>query len=160
DTVAPTIAVTAPPAGLAANQNVTITGQVTDDRSGVASLLAALDGGNFAAVNLGGGAFGFATALPLDHTADGPHTEHLQATDHAGNVSFFDVSFTLDTVAPAIAVASPPSGLVTNGNFTLTGQATDDRSGVAHVAEQLDGGAFVPVAFDGSGNFSLATTLA
>src|SRR5262249_23080309 len=103
DTVAPTTAVTAPAPGLVTYQNVTVAGQVTDGGSGVASLQAALDGGAFAAVGLGaGGAFNFATALPLDHTADGPHTAHLKAADRAGNVSFFDVLFTLDTVSPTV----------------------------------------------------------
>ena len=53
----------------------------------MASLQTALDGGPFGGVSLGsGGAFNFATALPLDHTADGSHTAHLKATDKAGNV--------------------------------------------------------------------------
>src|SRR5207248_1842966 len=113
DTVPPTIAVASPTPGLITNQNFIIAGQTTDDRAGVASLQAALDNGAFADLSLGtGGAFNFATALPLDHTADGPHTEHLKATDKAGNVSLVDVAFTLDTVSPAIIVTAPAPGVV------------------------------------------------
>src|SRR5207248_961574 len=102
------------------------TGRVTDGGSGVASLQAALDGGAFVPVGLdGSGNFGFPNALPLDHTADGPHTEHLKATDRAGNVSLFDVSFTLDTIAPTIHVTGPAAGLVTNQNVTITGDVAD-----------------------------------
>jgi RHS repeat-associated protein len=159
DTVAPSINITSP-LNQTTNHNVTITGQVTDDRSGVASLQAALDGGSFAAVNRNSdGTFSLTTALPLDHTADGPHTEHLRATDRAGNVSTSDVSFTLDTVSPAVSVTSPAPGLVTNRDVTITGQATDDRSGVVSLEELLDSGAFAVVSIDANGNFSLPTGL-
>src|SRR5262249_20957977 len=129
DTVPPAIAVTAPAAGALTNQNVTIIGQVTDDRSGVASLQAALDGGGFTTVGVGsGGAFSLVTPLPLDHTADGVHAEHFKALDKAGNVSFFDLSFTLDTASPTITVTSPLPNLATNQNIAISGQVSDDRS--------------------------------
>lgn len=160
DTVAPTIAVSSPAAGTVTNHNLTIVGQATDDRSGIATLQAALDGGAFAPVSFGaGGSFNFATALPLDHTADGTHTEHLKATDNAGNVSFFDVAFTLDTVTPTVAVTRPPAATVTNDNPTIAGQATDDRSGIASLQAALDGGAFAPVSLGAGGSFHFATAL-
>jgi hypothetical protein len=161
DTVSPTIDVFSPPPNLITNQNVTITGQVTDGGSGVASLQAALDNGTLAPVSLGsGGSFSFAINLSLNGTADGPHTEHLKATDNAGNVSTLDVTFTLDTVPPTITVSSPAPGLVTNHNVTITGQVTDDRSGVASLQAALDNGAFTTVTVGSGGAFSLATALA
>ena len=87
-------------------------------------------GGAFAPLNFGtGGLFSFVTSLPLNHTADGLHSEHLKATDNAGNVSFFDVSFTLDTVTPTIAVTSPAPALVTNQNVTIAGETVSDTIG-------------------------------
>src|SRR5262249_11399017 len=128
DTVSPVITVTSPASNLFTNQNVTVSGQVTDDRSGVASLQAALDGGAYVPIPFDPqGSFSFLTSLPLDHTADGPHTEQLQATDRAGNVSFATVSFSLDTVPPAITVGNPTPNLVTNQNVLVSGQVTDDR---------------------------------
>src|SRR5262249_50409909 len=73
DVAAPVITVAAPTPGLATNQNITVMGTVTDDYTGVGSFQAALDGGAYAAVSLASaGAFNFATALPLNHSADGP----------------------------------------------------------------------------------------
>src|SRR5262249_7830875 len=136
------------------------TGRVRADRAGEAALQAALDGGSYAPMNLNGdGTFSFATTLPLDHSADGPHTEHLRATDRAGNVSFFDVSFTLDTVSPLVAVSTPAPGLVTNQNIALTGQVTDDRSGVASLQAALDGATFGAVSLSGEGALRSATRL-
>jgi RHS repeat-associated protein len=160
DTVAPTISVTSPAQGVVTNQNVTVAGQVTDAVSGVASLQAALDNGSFSAVTLGsGGSFSFVTTLPLDGTADGSHTEHLKATDNAGNVSTFAVSFTLDTVAPIITVTSPAQGVVTNQNVTIAGQVTDTLSGVASLQAALDNGSFGAVTLGSGGSFSFVTTL-
>jgi RHS repeat-associated protein len=161
DTVPPVITVTSPTPNTVTNQNVTVAGQVTDDRSGVASLQAELDGGTFVPVILGsGGSFSISTNLAVDHSADGPHTEHLKATDNAGNVSTLDVSFTLDTVPPVITVTSPPANTVTNQNVTVAGQVTDNGSGVASLQAALDGGAFAPLTLGSGGSFSFLTTLA
>src|SRR5262249_39087098 len=106
------------------------------------------------------GNFSLTTALPLDHYADGLHTVHLRAFDRAGNASAVsDVAFTLDTRAPTVGITSPASGLVTNGNITVTGQTTDDRTGLATAEAAVDGGPFAPVSFDAGGNFSLITGL-
>jgi RHS repeat-associated protein len=161
DTVPPAVAVASPAPGLVTNHNVTVAGTVTDDRSGVALLQAAVDGGAYAAVAFdAAGNFHFATALPLDHTADGSHTVHLRAADRAGNVSAVtDVSFTLDTVPPTVSITAPAPGLTTDSNITVTGRVSDDRAGVASLVGAVDGGAFAPVAFDASGNFSFTTAL-
>src|SRR5206468_2988907 len=117
DTVTPTITVTSPAPALVTNQNRSEARRVGDDRSGVASLQAALDGGAFAPANFGtGGLFSFAISVPQTHTADVSHTEHHNATNNAGNDSFYAVSFTLDTVTPTITVTSPAPALVTNQN--------------------------------------------
>lgn len=160
DTTAPTIHVSTPSAGSVANHTVAVTGQVVDDSAGVASLQAALDGDSFAAVTLGGdGAFDITTNLPLDHTADGQHIEHLKATDNAGNVSLVDVSFTLDTTAPTIRVNTPSPGSVTNHNVAVTGQVVDDRSGVASLQAALDGGSLAAVSLGADGTFNFGTNL-
>jgi hypothetical protein len=161
DTTPPVIDVTSPASGLLTNSNITVSGQVTDVGTGVASLQAALDGGAFAPVSFDtSGNFSLATALALDHSADGPHTEHLKATDRAGNVSTLDFSFTLDTQAPVISVANPTGTVLTNQNITVSGTVSDALSGVQALQMAVDStsGPFTPVTLT-NGNFSFATAL-
>ena len=67
--------------------NVTITGRVLDNLSGVQSLEVQLDGGAFAPVAFdASGHFSLTTTFATDGSADGPHTINFQATDFAGNV--------------------------------------------------------------------------
>src|SRR5581483_3134090 len=83
----PVIAFLSPVNGLTTRQNITITGQVTDDQT-VASLQAAVDGGAFVDLSFdAAGNFSFTTTFPLDQSADGGHAIHFRATDAAGNTS-------------------------------------------------------------------------
>lgn len=103
----PVIIVQSPGARLVTNKNVTVTGHVTDDRSGVATLQAQVDAGTFTSVSFdAAGAFSFTTALALEGSADGRHRVRLQATDKAGNLpAFSDVFFTLAAKPPAAPAA-------------------------------------------------------
>ncbi len=74
--------------------------------------------------------------------------------------SGFNATVSNDRVSPTVTITSPPSGQVGSNNITVQGIATDDKSGVRTVDAQVDGGAFVPVAFSASGNFSFTTSLA
>ncbi len=162
DTTSPSIVITSPQAGSLHNVNVTVAGLVADQTSGVASLEAQLDGGSFFPVSFdtSSGAFSFVTQLSTDGSADGTHTFNLQATDQAGNTSPLDgVSFILDTTAPVITLTSPTGSPLTNQNLTITGQVTDNLSGVQSLEARLDSGPFFPVSFDASGNFTETTTL-
>jgi RHS repeat-associated protein len=159
DTVPPQVSITAPQSGVPVNQNLTVTGLVTDDRSGVALLQVALDSGSFAPVSFdSAGHFTFTTALPLDHSADGDHTIHFQDIDQAGNISqLADLTFTLDTVPPTVAISSPNQNITADSNITIAGSVADDRSGVSSLSEAVDDGPFVNVPFDGAGDFSITT---
>lgn len=108
DTQPPVIIVQSPGPRLVTNKNVTVTGHVTDDRSGVATLQAQVDAGAFTSVSLdAAGGFSFTTALALNGSADGQHRVRLQATDKAGNLpAFSDFFFTL-TAKPPAAPAAP-----------------------------------------------------
>src|SRR5262249_43951539 len=162
DTVPPTITLTSPASGVSTDQNITITGLVSDDRTGVASLQAAVDSGAFAPVTFdAAGAFNFTTALAVDGTANGSHTVHFGATDNAGNIApLSDLAFTLQKVRPLTTTTSPAAGLVTNANITITGQATDAAFGITEIDAAVDGGDFTSIAFDASGNFIFPTALA
>jgi RHS repeat-associated protein len=157
----PVVTLTSPPNGLLTRQNATVSGQAVDDQSGVASIEAVVDGGSPFPISFNSsGKFSFTTSLPLDGSADGQHAVKVQARDKAGNLSAFTArTFTLDTVPPTVNITGPTTALTTKTNVTITGQATDVESGVAQVEEEIDGGAFTPVSFDASGNFSFSTGL-
>ena len=133
DTTPPLVTVTSPAPGLTVTQNITVAGQVTDALSGVASAEAALDGGAFAPLSLDtAGNFAFTTNLPLDDTADGPHTVHFRATDRVGNVSATtDFPFTLETClgfgnATVAQSGGSPAG---QGSVTISGCDATLREG-------------------------------
>jgi RHS repeat-associated protein len=110
DTQPPQLVIQSPASLLTTNTNVAVTGRVTDVHSGLAGLQAQVDSGSFFNVAFdASGNFSFATALPLDGSADGGHTVHLVAADQAGNTSGSDRSFTLDTLNPAVGM--PPLDL-------------------------------------------------
>ncbi len=139
DTRAPLVALTAPKSGLAVASNPTITGTVGDALGGVAGLQEQLDNGPPLplAFDASTGAFSFKPALPLNETADGPHTVIFQAVDAAGNASTADFTFILDTtppIEPSFNLAqtdreSSANGLATtNSQVTLVGQTDPDVS--------------------------------
>ena len=122
DTQAPQVVISSPAPGLVTRSNVAVIGQATDDRSGVATLEAQVDGGAFVTVAVdAAGNFHFDTALPLDGTAEGAHTVRLRAADLAGNIAaLVPVAFTLDTLNPAVGL--PPLDLTV---ATTIGAATE-----------------------------------
>jgi hypothetical protein len=161
DATPPTIVITNPTATVTSNVNITIEGHVADDLTGVASLTAAVDGSAAVPVTFdSSGQFQFSTPLALDGTTDGPHTVTFLALDNATNPSApAIVTFTLDATKPVVVITSPADGSTTNMNVTVIGKVTDNLSGVASLAAQLDNGAFTSVSFDGAGNYTYLTTL-
>jgi hypothetical protein len=133
DTTPPVVTITSPAPGLTTSENITITGQVTDALSGVASAESALDGGAYAPLSLdAGGHFSLTTSLPLDDTADGPHTVHFRATDRAGNVSApTDFAFTLEIcIGFGNAVVGQSGGSAAGkGTVTISGCDATLREG-------------------------------
>jgi hypothetical protein len=110
DTTPPAIVLQSPTTGSTANDNITVSGRVTDGLTGVATLQAQIDSGPFEAVTVDpADDFRFATTLALDGTADGTHTVVLQATDGAGNVATTSTTFTLTTTLVNRAVSTDPN---------------------------------------------------
>jgi hypothetical protein len=106
DTVAPTVTIASPASGQTFTTNVTVTGTTADVGTGVASLVAQVDGRAATPVTFAAnGAFSFTTSLRVDGSQDGTHVVQLQATDRAGNVSApASVTFTLNSHGQANAV--------------------------------------------------------
>jgi RHS repeat-associated protein len=142
DQTPPTVQLTSPAAGLLTNLNPVISGQAEDDKSGLASVEAEVDGGAPFAISFdAAGRFNVPTTLALDGSADGDHTVAVRATDKAGNVSnLVSASFTLDTVAPAVDFHLDPAtdtapegdGHTEFAAITLTGATEPNTSVVLH----------------------------
>ena len=123
----------------------TITGQVHDALTGVASLQAQLDSGPFVFVDYDPrlGNFTFDPSFSPGGLPDRAHTVHFQARDSVGNASpVTDVSFTLDTqdpLPPAVALSltsalgEPQDGTTNAARVTLVGN-TDP-----HITVMLSG---------------------
>ncbi|MFI5455338.1 MAG: Ig-like domain-containing protein [Isosphaerales bacterium] len=155
DQTPPAITLTNPASGsVTTSSNITITGTVLDNLSGVQSLQAQIDGGAFTPVSFDAqGNFSQTTAFATDGTADGAHTVNFQATDVAGNVTpLVSVAMTLDTQAPTLTLSSPLAGTLTDGEL-LSGTAVTG-SPVTALSYNFDGGTEFPVAFGTDGSFS------
>lgn len=68
-------------------------------------------------------------------------TVHAEATDKAGNKVSADLSVTIiDKIAPSISAVTKSTEDWTNGNVTITVNASDEQSGLAEQAYSFDGG--------------------
>src|SRR5436853_1168830 len=140
DTIAPSITLSAPPAGSLSTANVVVTWTASDN-NGLARIEVSLDGG--APIALGASA----TSTTLTGVSDGPHTIRVQAFDLAGSSSSDSVVVTVDTTAPTASLTAPTSGqLFGTSSVQLTWTASDATSGIDHFEVRLDGGTPVTVA--------------
>ncbi|MCE9591901.1 MAG: Ig-like domain-containing protein [Planctomycetes bacterium] len=155
DVQAPKVTVAAPPDNQVATTNITLTGKVLDNLSGVASLTAKLDNGSYAAVAFdSAGNFSLPTNLALNGSADGKHTFTLIATDNAGNASAPLVyTFSLDTQNPVITVSLPGAGATLVQGSLLSGTANPTGSTLVSLSYVFDAGtqqagSVMPVIFE------------
>lgn len=143
DTVAPTVAVSAPTAGSTVSGSVTVTGSAGDNVA-VTAVAVQVDGGPWSPA---GGTTSWSAVLDTTSYADGDHTIVARATDGAGNTSSTSVTARVangtaaDTTPPTVVISSPVSGSTVSGVVTVSGSASD-ASGVASVAVSVDGGAW------------------
>jgi hypothetical protein len=150
--------------GLVTGQDPTVTGTVTDNLSGVASLQMRLDGGSLSDVHFNGdGTFSVPINLALDGSADGPHTLSFTAMDAAGNttppVTF---GFTLDSRAPQITLNtnSVQDGGALQAGSHLSGVLNGTGSAPGQLTYAFDGGPAIPIYRDAaSGAFDQSLDL-
>ena len=173
DTTAPVVAITSPADGTTVRaQTLTVSGTVSDATSGVNGVTC-----NGVAASVTGNAYTCSVTLSI-----GINAVSVVATDKVGNASspvVIHTTFTPDTTAPVVTIASPAAGTFTNQTtVTVSGTATDDIS----VATVTVNGAVVPlsgnawtttvtltsaegpqtitaIATDGSGNSTPATVV-
>jgi hypothetical protein len=149
DTTAPTVTMTAPPAGNVSGTAVALTATATDN-VGVVGVQFQLDGTNIGAED---------TTAPYTATfnsttvANGPHTLRARARDAAGNVT--NSAAVSITVSNTVADTTPPTATAPARNVavntvietvnvpvTLTWSGSDAGSGVARyeLEESINGG--------------------
>lgn len=160
DTTGPSVNVTSPAANELTRQPPVIAGQIVDAFSAVRSLQQALDGGVFTGVSLdASGRYTFQSMLPTDGSADGRHTYQLQAADAQGNIRTTSISFTLDTVAPALTVTSPAANAQLSAAPMIVGTVADSTSGLAAFEAAEDAGSFAAETVGNAGSFSFPTAV-
>ena len=130
--------------------NLTLTGQILDNLSGVASAQFRIDAGSLQNLSLGSdGKFSLTTAFKLDGSDDGAHAVTVIARDAAGNISAgYTRNFTLDSKAPTLALASVADGATLNAASRLTGAADPTGSKLVSLSYSVDGGASKSLIFD------------
>ena len=156
ETGAPSLTLVSPAQGYLLTARPTFTIDATDEGTGVdpSTLSVKLDG---TAVTVTQTAISNGYRLTYTPTADlaqGSHTLAVSAADYDGNTGTLSASWTVDTVAPVLAVSSPAEGeFVTNPSLTVRGTVSDATSGLQSVTVN---GTAVAV----SGSFSHTLTLA
>jgi hypothetical protein len=135
--------------------NPDIVGQVTQIKSNVTRLTAQVDGGTRVDVSVApGGAFSFATPLPLNGSADGVHTLRFTTFDDVVILSAEEITLTLDTVAPQVVSSLPTTVRQTFASLSLqfieargiSGAAFDPATYSLSVVGGANNGESVPLA--------------
>lgn len=144
--VKPVITITSPTSGaFVTNDNQPIIGTVTDELNGSgvnkATVVVKVDGQPVDNVQLSDVSNGVQfTATPSTPYGQGQHTVTVDASDNDGNAADQkSVTFTVDTVPPALDVSSPSEGLITNSaTINVIGTTNDATSSPVTVTISLN----------------------
>jgi hypothetical protein len=139
DTVAPTVALTAPASGSVANAIITLSASASDNR-GVSGVQFLLDGSPVGAEDV---AAPYSLAWDSRTTTDGGHVLTARARDAAGNITVSgNASVTVanapDTTPPTVSMTAPANGSTATGTVSVSAAAADNVA-VAGVQFLLDG---------------------
>ncbi|HEY7379493.1 MAG TPA: Ig-like domain-containing protein [Steroidobacteraceae bacterium] len=142
DTVAPSVAITAPAANATVDGQVSVTASASDD-VGVAGVQFRLDG---SALGTEDASAPYSVSWDTTGVANGGHTLTAVARDAAGNQTLSAaVNVTVsngaaDTTPPTVSLTAPANNATLSGTVTVAASAADDV-GVIGVQFQLDGAA-------------------
>jgi|GEM_PF-2793394 len=141
DTVAPSLVILAPLDGSYNNTgSVTVRWTAVDDTSDIKKVEYSVDGGPFVDAN-------GAESYLWSGLAGGTYTFYVRAEDNAGHWATDEVSFTVDTVAPAIEIWYPAEGAyLDTSTVTIDWIVDDERSGIVKIEYRVDGGGWTAVA--------------
>ena len=157
DTVAPTVSIST--TGATTNQAThTVSGTVTAGEAAVGATVSLYDNGTQIGTATVGSGGAWSTDITL--SGDGGHSIVAKDTDAAGNTgSSTPVVFTLDTVAPTVAIST--SGTTTNqATQIIAGTVSSTEAAVGATVTLYDNGAQIGTATVGSGGaWSTSITL-
>src|SRR5579872_1798076 len=164
DTQAPVVSITSQPAAVSNNKSPTIAGTVTAEAGdSIKSITAqlAVAGGATTTVPVTLNANGTFSIAPST-LADGAYTLTVAALDTGNLAGTKTISFTIDTQAPVVTIASQPAAVSNNKSPTIAGTVTTETGdSIQSVTAQLTvtGGATTTpaVTFNNTtGTFSIA----
>jgi parallel beta-helix repeat protein len=135
DTVMPAISITTPANGALLNtSSVRVEWAGSDATSGIELYEVRFDASGWFGV-------GVDTGFLLKGLSEGTHIFEVRAVDRSGNINSTNVSFTVDTVAPALTI-TPPAGLLASSSLTVGWNCSDATTGVKTCEYRLDTGAW------------------
>jgi len=125
DNIGPAIQVEEPAPGAFVNSSaLVLRGIAWDNETLVSRIEVSIDNGSFLAAN-GSSSWSFAAIL-----SDGQHRARIRGTDTANNTNIVEVSFIVDTTAPALCITSPEPGNVTKDPVVMVAGHTDPYGNV------------------------------
>ncbi len=131
DTVAPAVSITAPADAATINDNTPSVSFTVTDATATAK-----------ECRVDAGAYG-ACASPFTPTAlsEGAHSVTVRATDAAGQATTATVSFTVDSIAPGVAVTAPADASTTSDSTPNVSFTVTDATATAKLC-RVDGGSY------------------
>lgn len=157
ETGAPSLALVSPAQGYLTTARPTITVDATDVGTGIDpnSIVVKVDGTTVTATRTAITNGYRLTYTPTADLSQGAHTLTVTASDFDGNSGSLSASWTVDTVAPVLAVENPANNaILTTPSLTIRGTVSDATSGLKSLT--INGTAVTVSA----GTFSYPVTLA
>ncbi len=136
DTTSPSLVITCPSEGAYVGKDPTVTWNGNDGGSGIAYYIVSIEGLGF--VNTTDDSYTF------NDLADGTYTVLVSAYDQLGNYEDETVTFTVDTVAPTLVIATPMEGQTLNATSVAVSWTTSDTNPVT-VRVSIDNGSWETV---------------
>lgn len=135
DTSAPVVQILSPAQGFLSSSTALVEWQGSDSGTGIVGFHLSLDGQIVYS--------GADTSFAIGPIADGLHELEITAEDGAGNLGTDSIQFTIDTVAPTLAIISPYEGEeLGSSEVTVAWDGEDLTSGISGYWMSVDSGAW------------------
>jgi len=145
DTTGPVVNIISPSSGQFTAGTVTVTGTVSDNQAGVASVIVQVqksNGGGIEVSSVPATINGNTFTAQVSNLSDGPHDVKAIATDRAGNPAQAESNMIVDATGPNTTLINPTIGLTSEGEpipgvllagvpNRVTARVTDSASGIA-----------------------------